>query len=135
LPNYCRAFDVCMMAFALNKATEFINPTKALEYLATGKPVISTPVKDVLRQYTDTVEIANTPKEFVEKVSQMLANPDQNKIQLGLEKAKANSWERNVASMKQNIKDAITQPERRSKNAKPAADPGPGYLYRHTPGS
>jgi len=27
LPNYCRAFDVCMMCFAINEATEFINPT------------------------------------------------------------------------------------------------------------
>ena len=54
LPNYCRAFDVNMMCFAINAATQYINPTKALEYLATGKPVISTPVKDVVRQYSDT---------------------------------------------------------------------------------
>ena len=51
LPLYCRGYDVCMMCFALNEATEFINPTKALEYLATGKPVVSTAVKDVVRQY------------------------------------------------------------------------------------
>ena len=36
LPNYVKAFDVCLMPFALNEATEYINPTKALEYMATG---------------------------------------------------------------------------------------------------
>src|SRR5438270_3257327 len=51
LPNYCRAFDICMMPFAINAATQYINPTKALEYFATGRPVISTPVKDVVNQY------------------------------------------------------------------------------------
>jgi hypothetical protein len=36
LPSYAKAFDICMMPFAKNEATEFINPTKALEYMATG---------------------------------------------------------------------------------------------------
>ena len=57
LAQLLQGFDVCMMAFALNEATEFINPTKALEYLATGKPVISTPVRDVVRQYSDLVYV------------------------------------------------------------------------------
>ncbi|HSV15656.1 MAG TPA: family 1 glycosylhydrolase, partial [Tepidisphaeraceae bacterium] len=40
LPNYCRAFDVNMMCFANNAATQYINPTKGLEYMATGKPIV-----------------------------------------------------------------------------------------------
>jgi len=42
LPNYCGAFDICLMPFAMNASTQYINPTKGLEYMATGKPVIST---------------------------------------------------------------------------------------------
>src|SRR5205085_12005685 len=76
LPNYCRAFDVCMMPFAINASTQYINPTKALEYLATGRPVISTPVKDVVRQYTDTVSIVKTMEEFVAEAERLLKNPD-----------------------------------------------------------
>ena len=68
LPNYCRAFDVCFMCFARNAATEYINPTKALEYLATGRPVISTPVKDVVRQYADLIDIHETPEGLVAAV-------------------------------------------------------------------
>jgi glycosyltransferase involved in cell wall biosynthesis len=123
------------MAFAINKATEFINPTKALEYLATGRPVISTPVKDVVRQYADVVEIAATPAEFVEKVQAMLRNPDRARIERGLDLARNKSWEGHVASMRQNIKDAVTAPDLRSKSASPLPDPEPGYFFKHTPGS
>ena len=49
LPNYCAAFDVYMMPFAINAATQYINPTKGLEYMATGKPIVSTPVQDVVQ--------------------------------------------------------------------------------------
>jgi len=135
LPSYVAAFDVNMMCFALNKATEFINPTKALEYMATGKPVISTPVKDVLRQYTDIVEIAATPAEFVEKVEKMLESPDQKKIEAGLALAKKNSWEGTVAAMRGNIKEAITGSTRRSSKITPLPDPEPGFFFKHTPGS
>jgi beta-glucosidase/6-phospho-beta-glucosidase/beta-galactosidase/glycosyltransferase involved in cell wall biosynthesis len=136
LPNYCRAFNVCMMSFAINKATEFINPTKALEYLATGKPVISTRVKDVVRQYSELVELASTPAEFVEKAEQLLRNPDPKRIEAGLELARANSWEGHVTAMRKNIKDAITADgQRRSANILPIPDPEPGYFFKHTPGS
>ena len=135
LPNYCRAFDVCMMAFAINKATEFINPTKALEYLATGKPVISTPVKDVIRQYSDYVEIASTAEEFVAKIDEMLRSPNQARIQAGLDLARRKSWESNVTEMRQHIHTSIASSQRSSATAKPSPDPAPGYVYKETPGS
>ena len=55
LPAYAKSFDVCLMPFAMNEATRFINPTKALEYMATGRPIVSTPVQDVVRQFSDIV--------------------------------------------------------------------------------
>jgi beta-glucosidase/6-phospho-beta-glucosidase/beta-galactosidase/glycosyltransferase involved in cell wall biosynthesis len=135
LPNYCRAFDLCMMPFALNRSTEFINPTKALEYLATGRQVISTPVQDVVRQYAHLIEIARTPDEFVAKAERMIANPSAEKIRAGLELAASKTWENNVAQMRKNIQQAIAAEPRRSASAKPAPDPAPGFFYRHTPGS
>ena len=47
LPAIVKGFDVCLMPFALNAATQYINPTKTLEYLAAGKQVVSTAVPDV----------------------------------------------------------------------------------------
>jgi UDP-galactopyranose mutase len=51
LPDYLSGWDVALMPFALNDATKFISPTKTPEYLAAGRPVVSTPVPDVVRHY------------------------------------------------------------------------------------
>lgn len=67
LPNYLAGWDVAIMPFAINDATRFISPTKTPEYLAGGKPVVSTPVLDVIRQYGNAglAHIAATPAQFV----------------------------------------------------------------------
>jgi UDP-galactopyranose mutase len=51
LPAYVAGWDVAMMPFAQNESTRFISPTKLPEYLAAGRPVVSTPIVDVVRQY------------------------------------------------------------------------------------
>ena len=67
LPGLLAQWDVALMPFAINDATRFISPTKTPEYLAAGKPVVSTPVRDVIRHYgrLQGVKIAATPEEFV----------------------------------------------------------------------
>jgi len=109
LPDYCRAYDVCMMCFALNEATQYINPTKALEYLATGKPVVSTPVADVVRQYADTVQIASTPEDFAACIDRALQSPDQEMIQKGIARAREAGWECTVEKMQGLIEEAIAR--------------------------
>ncbi len=136
LPNYCKAFDINMMCFAINAATEYINPTKALEYLATGRPVISTPVKDVVRQYSDTVEIVKTAEEFVAAADRMLRDPPAERIEKGLALARSCGWESTVAKMQRLIGEAIGKPERRSgKKIEPLTVAELEYQYQHTPGS
>ena len=51
LPAYIAGWDVAMMPFARNDATRFISPTKTPEYLAAGKPVVSTSILDVVRTF------------------------------------------------------------------------------------
>ena len=51
LPAFMAGWDVALMPFALNTSTRFISPTKTPEYLAAGCPVVSTPVRDVVRSY------------------------------------------------------------------------------------
>ena len=136
LPNYCRAFDVNMMCFALNAATEYINPTKALEYLATGKPVVSTPVKDVLRQYADLVDIADGAEAFVAAAELALQSPDRERIARGVEKAKASSWESTVATMQNLIREAVAPEDRPSAaDVEPISESALEYLYAPTQGS
>src|SRR5947199_4800710 len=86
-PAYCKAFDVCMMPFALNEATEFINPTKALEYMATGKPIVSTPVADVVTNFGAVVSIAQSHDDFISLCRDAIANADTARIEAGLKQA------------------------------------------------
>ncbi|WP_088893137.1 glycosyltransferase family 1 protein [Leptolyngbya ohadii] len=67
LPHYLAGWDVALLPFARNESTRFISPTKTPEYLAGGKPVVSTSIRDVVRPYgeQDLVQIADTPDEFI----------------------------------------------------------------------
>jgi UDP-galactopyranose mutase len=67
LPAYLAGWDVALMPFARNESTRFISPTKTPEYLAAGKPVVSTSIRDVVRPYGEQklVHIADTPEAFV----------------------------------------------------------------------
>ena len=75
LPDYLGGWDVALMPFAMNESTEFISPTKTPEYLAGGKPVVSTPVKDVVRHYghLEGVQIAGDAEAFVAACEAALA--------------------------------------------------------------
>jgi glycosyltransferase involved in cell wall biosynthesis len=74
LPAYLSGWDVALMPFAMNESTEFISPTKTPEYLAGGKPVVSTPVRDVVRHYgkLEGVLIAGDAESFVAACDQAL---------------------------------------------------------------
>jgi UDP-galactopyranose mutase len=74
LPAYVSNWDVALMPFARNEATRFISPTKTPEYLAAGRPVVSTAITDVVRQYAATkpVLIANDTQAFATAIEQAL---------------------------------------------------------------
>jgi glycosyltransferase involved in cell wall biosynthesis len=72
LPYFCAGWDVCLMPFAQNEATRFISPTKTLEYMAASKPVVSTPIKDVITLYGSAVKVAYTPEAFVQACESLL---------------------------------------------------------------
>ncbi|HEX6189495.1 MAG TPA: glycosyltransferase family 1 protein [Pyrinomonadaceae bacterium] len=74
LPRYIAGWDVALMPFAINEATRYISPTKTPEYLAAGKPVVSTPIADVIKPYgkLNLVRIARTPEEFIAAIEQSL---------------------------------------------------------------
>ena len=77
LPHLMAHWDVCLLPFALNEHTRFISPTKTLEYLAGGKPAVSTPIRDVVSLYGPVVRIGATADEFVAAIEQTLAQPAQ----------------------------------------------------------
>jgi glycosyltransferase involved in cell wall biosynthesis len=107
LPALVKGFDVCLMPFALNEATKYINPTKTLEYMAGGKPVVSTAIADVVRNFTPIVQVARSPEEFVAAVERAWRRPDPDLIAQGIERAANATWDATVASMRRDIQAAV----------------------------
>ncbi|GFE70689.1 UDP-galactopyranose mutase [Chroococcus sp. FPU101] len=111
LPNYLAGWDLALLPFAQNESTRYISPTKTPEYLAAGKPVISTSIRDVVRPYGDLglVRIANTADEFVQAAETAMQEDTAalgwlNQVDSFLEQI---SWDRTWSSMMQLIDSAI----------------------------
>jgi glycosyltransferase involved in cell wall biosynthesis len=109
LPAYTKAFDVALMPFALNEATEYINPTKALEYMATATPIISTPVPDVVSNFATVVKISENSNEFVELCVAQACQIDKIAVERGLKMANENTWDAIVAKLEKHIEEAIVR--------------------------
>jgi glycosyltransferase involved in cell wall biosynthesis len=112
LPAYLAGWDISMVSFALNESTQFISPTKTPEYLAGGKPVISTPIKDVVESYGKfgLVHIVNNAEEFIKTAVRELETSDKQAWLQKVDKSLANnSWESTVNQMRKIIYEAIAE--------------------------
>jgi len=104
LPAVLGEWDVALMPFAINESTKFISPTKTPEYLAGGKPVVSTPIRDVVRHYgqLEGVKIASTAQEFVdacEAALELSRNPQSGWLAEADLMLSASSWDTTQARM------------------------------------
>jgi len=111
LPSYLAGWDVALMPFAVNESTRFISPTKTPEYLAGGRPVVSTPITDVVRHYGELpgVRIAPDPATFVAACAAALEDakaPGTWLPQVDQALAKL-SWDQTFDAMKARIAAAI----------------------------
>jgi glycosyltransferase involved in cell wall biosynthesis len=118
LPAYTKGFDVCLMPFAMNEATEYINPTKALEYMATARPIVSTPVPDVVSNFGSVVKIAREHDAFIELCKKEALQPDDAAIDRGIQMANDNQWESIVQKMEGHIQDAFETKKARLRDAR-----------------
>lgn len=115
LPDYVGHWDVALMPWALNDATRFISPTKTPEYLAAGRPVVSTPVTDVVRGYGDSgvVRIADSAPAFVAAVEAVLAGDAAERaawLARADELLARTSWDRTWARMQAEIAAVLPAP-------------------------
>lgn len=103
LPRYLAGWSVALLPFAQNESTRFISPTKTPEYLAGGKPVVATSIRDVVRPYGELglVHIADTVDEFVAAAERALKQPANNSLWLTQvdQFLSRNSWERTWSKM------------------------------------
>ncbi len=124
LPQLVAGWDVCLMPFALNESTEFISPTKTLEYMAAAKPVVSTPIHDVKVMFGDIVAITPTADGFIAACRDAIAEPTGQK---------AAREERMRAGVLQHSWDAAAETIHRSLEAVLAAARASRFVPASTP--
>jgi UDP-galactopyranose mutase len=134
LPAYLSGWDVALLPFARNDSTRFISPTKTPEYLAAGKPVVSTSIRDVVRPYGQEgyVRIADTAEEFVAVCEAALAEDAAARQERVDPFLAQNSWDITWANMSALIDGAVAA-RRASKVA--SAGAGGGSAFAHSAGS
>ena len=93
IPHYGKYFDVAILPWRQNCWTEAANPIKVKEYLALGKPFVSTPVFMELHQYCDVTYIGRTPEEFAARIEQALREDCPEKIAARKEKVRNETWD------------------------------------------
>lgn len=106
LPRYLAHWDVAILPFARNESTRFISPTKTPEYLAAGRPVVSTSIRDVIVPYGELglVEIADDSKDFSAAITRLLDRKDATEWERKVrEQLMGNSWDLTWLKMKEVI--------------------------------
>lgn len=106
LPAFLAGWDVCLLPFALNESTRFISPTKTLEYMAAEKPIVSTPITDVVEPYGDLVHIGDSADAFIAACDQALNQTAEqlNRQLAGMRKILLNtSWDMTARAMAKEI--------------------------------
>lgn len=94
LPNYANKFDVCTIPFLINDITQATSPLKLFEYMALGKPIVTTAMNEC-KKYK-SVMIANNNNEFIKLIDQALSisnSHNSDYFNLLKKEALGNTWE------------------------------------------
>lgn len=92
MPSFIRAFDVCLIPYKLEDRTRACNPIKLREYLAAGKPVISTMIPEVM-PYGEVVKFASTPEELIRQGEWLLQHDDASLVRRRIDRIKDETWD------------------------------------------
>jgi UDP-galactopyranose mutase len=125
LPRYIAGWDVALMPFARNEATRFISPTKTPEYMAAGKPVVSTSIADVVRPYGERglVRIADDVESFVAACETAMREDPVARLRIFDRYLKRLSWDLTWSRMLALVNAVALSPPRRPVMSSPVAAP------------
>jgi UDP-galactopyranose mutase len=113
LPHYVAGWDVALLPFARNDATRFISPTKTPEYLAAGRPVVSTSIRDVVRPYgkKGLVRIADEAHAFVQACTAAMAEDPVKRITQADAFLRQTSWDGTWTRIRAQLDQALRRPD------------------------
>lgn len=116
LPDYAVHWDIALMPFALNASTRFISPTKTPEYMASGLPVVSTAIADVVSSYGDlgSIRIAEDARSFVTACEALLSADSRTRAAWRAEAEACladKSWDGTVARIARQLQNGLVAPQ------------------------
>jgi UDP-galactopyranose mutase len=104
LPGYLAGWDICLMPYVLDEATSFIGLTKALQYMAAERPIVTTPIADVAEPYGEIVHVGGGPERFLAACDRAFADTEpalRRRQGLARDVLASTSWDRTVRRMEQ----------------------------------
>jgi len=110
LPSYLSNIDVCLIPFKMNSITLHSNPIKMYEYLAAGKPVVSTPLPEIVSNASGIVYIGKGDEDYikmVEAATREIEHKDETAIAERISFARKNSWESRVEVIEKHLEGII----------------------------
>lgn len=112
LPEYLQCFDCCIIPYKINTLTKSIYPLKINEYLAAGKPVVTTNFSEDIATFSDVAYVVNSHEEFIAAIDRAINEDNQNKKYQRLNVALSNSWQKRVEEFWKiiNITEAVPEP-------------------------
>ena len=101
LPAYISQFDACLNLFASGDLSKDVSPLKFYEYLATGKPIVSTPQPDQVLQYAPIIHIACDAEAFSTCCAAALRDLESDRTAARVEEGRKSSWDSRVSQMRE----------------------------------
>jgi glycosyltransferase involved in cell wall biosynthesis len=96
IPSLCAKFDVCMLQWKVREWIRHCNPLKMMEYMASGRPIVSVPIPEIVDRYSDVVSVAYSKEDFCEAISWELKNDTPQRSNRRIRIAEKHNWDSHV---------------------------------------
>jgi len=107
IPTLCATFDVCLLPWKMNEWIAHCNPLKLQEYMASGKPIVSVAIREVVDKYSGVISIAHNKEQFAQAIRWELQNDTPERARKRIEIAKNHSWDKHVEKISELIETTI----------------------------
>lgn len=107
IPALCASFDICLLQWKMSKWIRFCSPLKFFEYMASGKPIVSVPIDEIVENYSEVVSVAGTEEEYCKAITWELNNDTNERAHRRIEIAREHSWDNHIEQLSNIINNTI----------------------------
>ncbi len=112
MPLYLRRFDVCLVPFEVSPVTAGMDVVKLYEYLSQGKPVVTTPIREIVT-YEELLYLAVDAEQFTRQLDRALAESDPTLRDRRIALARDNTWGERLDRIESQIRQGLAAGELR----------------------